>query len=668
MEGQMDKPGLKNVSHIQNRESRPLDQLDQGISAQIVRAQLEKILLHPGFRASQRLKKFLRYVVEETLDGHGEELKEYAIAIDVFQKDSSFDPRADNIVRVEAGRLRSRLAAYYEKEGIDDPIKIELVKGRYAPEFRTASEPGIDPIVSEGPKFGIQEKKGTVLPTAFAPLPQPASPEGSRSPVRFNRKLAVFTLAVLLVAGSIATWLLWKNAQPRTEMKSILVVPFQNLGDNKEDEFFSDGLSNDVIASLSHWQGLPVVARSSAFELKGKPINLPELSRQYKVSSVLEGTVQRYGDRWRITVQLVDSQSGYNLWSQIYDRDYKDVLTVQREISEAIAGALGAKLGAKVQPPDYKTTIARPEAYQDYLMGLYLWNTPNLSSEERLRQSITYFDRAIAKDANYAPAYVQLAKCYAAQWPTVEDPSANELIPKARTAALKALELDETQGEAYVVLGLISTYEFDWQKAEQNFKTALELVPGSAYAHQRYASYLMRVGRSAESSIQAGEAAHMDPVFLSRQGLALYQAREFEEAIGAYEKALVLNSDMPNAHDGLGMVYIQKRLFDKAIAELEKAGPSFIGDLGYGYAVSGDTERARQILTKVSKRANVERGSALAIARIYLGLGEKDKAFEWLSKAIDEQDFRLILPTDPVYDSLRSDPRFSDLLKQMKLK
>ena len=371
-----------------------------------VRQELETILADPAFRASQRLREFLRYVVEESIKGNDEKLKEYTIGIQVYKKPDSFDPRIDNIIRADARRIRSRLAEYYANQGREHPIKIELLRGRYAAAFHKGTLPQIETSVPE--EIGDEDNRLAIRPPDSALSTRSGKSVRSKFIEGSNWRLLAFMgiAALLLVAGLIG--LLWQQAAIN-ESPSIMVLPFKNSSDDKGDEFFSDGLTDEIINSLIRLPGLRVVARSSAFSLKGKSVDINQIGKQFKVRSVLEGTVRRYGNSLRITAHLDDVDTGYSLWSQTYDREPKDILAIQQDISAAITRSLGLELTSAGAPQNEGAAIVDPEVYEEYLKGRFFWQKTGL---DNLKTALGHFNAALAKNPTYAPAYVGLSNCY----------------------------------------------------------------------------------------------------------------------------------------------------------------------------------------------------------------------------------------------------------------
>jgi TolB-like protein/Tfp pilus assembly protein PilF len=638
-------------------------------SAPDVRTQLERIIASRTFRSAEGQKKILRYAVERTIEGQ-DCIKEYSIATQVLGRPESFDPRQDSIVRVEARKLRARLAKYYEEEGEQDPVRIEFLKGSYVPVFSCWE---VAPPIS------------AALPPAAesAPLAEPV-PDSLATPpavtTKWNRPRNFAIAASLIVLLGAATYVGVARSKPNPigPASSIVVLPFANLGDDKSDESFSDGLTEELIDSLARVPGLHVVARNSAFQYKGKPTDVRKIGEELSVRTVLEGSVRKDGNRVRISAQLDDASTGYHLWSASYEKEMKDILAIQREISQAITNALGVQLTAKNATdgsaiPLGDSPALDPEAYQDYLHGLAFLNKRNAEST---RAAMVYFQQAIAKDPNYALAYLGLAHSYS-NIPIYAAIPSHEAASQIREAASKALALDSTLGEAHIDLALACMYDYDWPSAEREFRKGLDLSPGDTFAHGWYGTYLVKIGRLTESLAEHKTAFQSDPVSADAgAGVARshYHMHRYDEAIQQYKNARDLDPNFGIARQGLGLTYLEKGMLQEGIAETRTAsqlmgGDSMItGQLGYGYAVAGQPEMAKQLLTDLMHRSSLGSVRALPVAHIYIGLGDKDRAFDWLRRAIDQKDINLYLESDPLYDTLRSDARFPELLTRMKLK
>lgn len=629
------------------------------LDTDVVLAELERLLQSQMFQNAKGQSKFLRFVVRESLEGRAGQLKEYLIGVEVFGRGESFDPRTNNIVRTEANRLRAKLAKFYEGDGHDSFVRIDLPKGGYAPVFVER------PIVkSPAPETEI---------VSTSP-PAPGRTRRLFSPTAIAGGILVI-VAIVAAGGAI-----WGRgglrSVPSPDAASIVVLPFLNLS-SQADEFVSDGLTDELINSLGKVPGLHVVARTSAFQYKGRNLDVRRIGRELSVRTVLEGTLRLEGGRFRITAQLNDAGNGYRIWSRSFDRESDDVLGMQREISQAIVDALGLELtaggrGLAANQAADRSRLENPDAYQSFLKGVYF---SNKHTGEYIQRAISYFDDAISKAPNYAPAYSGLARCYS-MLPSFTKVPTHDVMDKWKSAALRALELDPTLAEAHVYLGENYMVDYDWISAERELKASLEVDSGHADGFRAYSLYFAKTGRLDQAIAQARKAVDLDPVSVhASNSLAkyLYQSRRFDEAVEQYHNSIQLDPNDGISHQGLGLVYLQKKMYRDGINESEacsrimKGDPFITGQVGYAYAVSGNLARARENLATMENLATTRGTVSLAVANVYIGLGERDQAFEWLAKAVEQHDVNLFVQTDPLYDPLRGDPRFTALLHRMNL-
>jgi len=390
------------------------------------------------------------------------------------------------------------------------------------------------------------------------------------------------------------------------------------------------------------------------------------------VETVLDGSIQRQGDRLRVTVQLISVKDGSQLWGKTFDEKFTDIFAVQDAISEKVTEALALKLSGEEQTGLAKRYTENAEAYQLYLLGRFYWNK---RSEEGIKKAIAYFDQAIEKDPNYALAYAGLSQCYIVLDAYYLLPP-QEAIPKAKAAATRALEIDDTLAEAYAALATYY-YDWDWPAAERQFKRAIELNPNYATAHQWYAEFLVNQGRFDEGIAEIKRARELDPLSLiinTVLGRSLYQARQYDQGIEQLRNTIEMDPNFVPAHRHLGQAYEAKGMYSEAVAEMQKAvtlsgsTPEYMAVLGQAYALSGKRAEAMKIVEELKEQSKQRYISACGIALIYAGLGEKDRAFEWLEKAYQEHDYGLIyIRVAPGLESLRSDPRFADLVRRVGL-
>jgi serine/threonine protein kinase/Tfp pilus assembly protein PilF len=474
--------------------------------------------------------------------------------------------------------------------------------------------------------------------------------------------IAVVALLVLLAAAG----LIYRPAEHGETIDSIAVLPFVNVSGDQNTEYLSDGITESLINNLSQLPNLKIKSRDSVFHYKGKETDPEEVARQLGVRAIFKGRLTQRGDTLAISAELIDARNDDHLWGQQYNRKLADIFALQDEIAREITNTLRLRLTAQDEKRLAKRYTENVEAYQDYLEGRYQWDK---KTEEGFKKGVEYFQQAIAKDPTYALAYAGLADCYTGLAGFGFVP-AKEGYPKALEEALKALEIDDKLAEAHASLAFIkSNYDWDWSGAEQEFKRAIELNPGSATAHHFYGLALAYMGGRFEEAIdESKRAVELDPLSLiinADLGHVFYEARKYELAIEQERKTLEMDPNFNPAHHWLGLAYLQKSMDKEGIAEFEKEFPF----LGYAYAVAGRRAEAQQVLDKLNELSKQKYVPAMSMARIYVGLGEKDKAFEWLEKAYLDGSIGggTGIAVDPIFDPLRSDPRFMDILRRMNL-
>ena len=463
-------------------------------------------------------------------------------------------------------------------------------------------------------------------------------------------------------------------ADASAEHPSIAVLPFTNMSSDPENEFFADGITEEIINALSQIEDVRVVARTSAFSFKGKQVDLRTVGESLKVTTVLEGSVRKSGNLLRIMAQLVSVSDGYHLWSERYDRELKDIFEVQDEIARAIANRLKVTLGANRQEPLVRVGTKNLEAYQYYLKGRFHWNK---RTPDGMRKAIEYFQQAIAKDPVYALAYTGLADAYnMASFLNAFPP--REVMPKAKAAAAKALEIDNGLAEAYVSLAYASfTYDWDWIAAGGYFQRALAVNPSYVRTHAFYPLYLATLGRFEEAVATAKHNLDLDPASPAGShvlAVQLYLSRQFDLAIQQCHITLEMDPHYAVAYEVLGQAYASQGYNREAVPDLHKClevsrgGAPALALLGYVHARLGERDQALRMLDQLealSKRSFV---TGFFRALVYAGLEDKDQAFLWLEKACEERFNRLAyLKVEALWDPLRSDPRFAELLRRVRI-
>jgi serine/threonine protein kinase/tetratricopeptide (TPR) repeat protein len=475
----------------------------------------------------------------------------------------------------------------------------------------------------------------------------------------------------MAASGSAVPTTASRSQQLSKTIDSLAVLPFVNLSGDPEMAYLSDGITDTLINSLSQVRKLRVVPRSLAFRYKGQEVEPQRAGSELNARAVLTGRVMQRGDTLLVGAELMDVAKLSQLWGAQYNRKMADIFALQEEIAREITEKLRLQLTGEEKKRLTKRATGNKEAYQLYLNGRY-WlekRTP-----EGFSKAIEYFQQAIAKDSSYAPAYSGLADCYS-NLPTFAFVPPKEAYPKAKEAALKALEIDDTLAEAHTSLALVKAlHDWDWSGGEREFQRAIALNPDYAVAHLWYGWTLGWMGRLDEAIVEAKRAVELDPLSLNINwllGVVFHFARQYDQAIEQYRKTLDLDANFFVTRTFLGLAYVEKSMFMEAIAELEKAvaiSPSNISlaCLGYGYALGDRRQEAQKVLDQLNEISKEKYVPALHRAIICAGLGEKDMAFEWLEKAYEEH-FMIAVKVNQAFDPLRSDPRFADLLRRMNL-
>ena len=484
-----------------------------------------------------------------------------------------------------------------------------------------------------------------------------------------------WSTVVGVVALAMAAAAIVYFTRPGEAIDSVAVMPFVNVSGDPNTEYLSDGISDSIINNLSQLPNLKVIALNSVLRYKGKETDPQEIGRKLGVRAVLISRLVQRGDNLSISSELVDVRDNKHLWGGQYDRKLADIAAVQTEIAQDISEQLRLRLTGDEKQRLTKHYTQSGEAYQLYIMGRFY---ARKRTNEGWEKSIEYYEQAIKKDPNYAPAYVGLGTSYGGLgWIGSLPPK--ELREKREWAALKALQLDPALAEAHALSAHNREVDLDWPGAEEEYIRALELDPNSVAVQAGYAWYLIDLGRSDEAMLHLKRAQELDPLSVNLSadiGFALYFSRQYDRAIEQFQKTIEMDPNFAPAHVRLGMAYLAKGMYDEAITEKKKAialdeSPGRWGraaSLGYAYAVAGKRREALKIFDDLQELSKQRYVSPFNFALIYLGLGKRDQAFEWLNKTYDEYPFTLVfLKVDPKYDSLRSDPRFADLLRRMRL-
>jgi TolB-like protein/DNA-binding winged helix-turn-helix (wHTH) protein/Tfp pilus assembly protein PilF len=485
-------------------------------------------------------------------------------------------------------------------------------------------------------------------------------------------KSAAFVLVLLM--ASLAVWRFHSCNRPSPVIRSLAVLPLESLSNDASQDYFADGMTDELISDLGQISALRVISRTSVMGYKHVRKPLPQIARELDVDAVVEGTVLRSGDRVRITAQLIDASTDKHLWSQSYEGEVRDTLALQNQVAREVADQIRVNLNPQEQTALRNVKVVNPAAYESYLKGRYFWNKRTANG---LSVARAYFDQAIDEDPKYAQAYSGLADTYAllGDWQyAVMTPK--EALPKAKAAAIKALELDSALGEAHNSLAFVlDGFDWDLDSGGKEFRRAIELNPGYATAHHWYGWHLALLGRYDEALVEMRKAESLDPLSLViNADLAelLVLAHSYDESILQSRKTIEMDPNFALAHNQLAQAYLQKHMTDEAVTELRKAvqlsggSPTCIANLARAYAASGKRSEAAKLLSDLMKRSSPNYSHASEIAMIYASLGDTNQAMNWLEKGYDER-FNPGVLLRPGFDPLRSDPRFEDLAHRVGL-
>jgi TolB-like protein/DNA-binding winged helix-turn-helix (wHTH) protein/Tfp pilus assembly protein PilF len=543
----------------------------------------------------------------------------------------------------------------------------------------------VETVARRGYRFLADVKvaeEAAVRGPELATLPHPVAEAGDRPDLAdkpgmaknllssFAWKISAFV--VLLLVASLAAWKIYSRNRPSSAIRSLAVLPLESLSSDASQDYFADGMTDELISDLGQISALRVISRTSVMVYKHARKPLPQIARELNVDAVVEGTVLRSGDQVRITAQLIEASTDKHLWSQSYDGELRDTLALQNQVARAIADQIRINLNPQEQTALKTVKVVNPQAYESYLKGRYFWNK---RTADGLKVALAYFTEAIEEDPKYAQAYSGLADTYAllGDWQyAVMTPK--EAFPKAKAAAIKALELDSALGEAHNSLAFcLDAFDWDLDSAGKEFRRATELNPGYATAHHWYAWHLSLLGRYDEAIAEMRKAENLDPLSLIiNADLAelLVIAHYYDESISQSRKTIEMDPNFALAHNQLAQAYLQKHMNDEAVAELQKAvqlsvgSPTCIASLARAYAASGKTEEAVKLLSELKKHSTPSYSDAPEIAVVYASLGDTDQAMNWLETAFEER-FNPSVLLRPGFDPLRSDPRFEDLVRRI---
>jgi TolB-like protein/DNA-binding winged helix-turn-helix (wHTH) protein/Flp pilus assembly protein TadD len=626
-------------------------------------------------RVQQQPMKLLEILLERP----GEVVTREELRSRVWPSESFGD--FDQALNIAIGKLRSALGDSAEnprfietlpKRGYRFIADVSVVDGDARPKRPGSADgdlPGSDlkspERESPGRKTesGVQDAGLTLAPDAPKRRLRPTS-----------RVLIALALVIIVSLPILAVWLFRSRGRPPIGIRSLAVLPLESLSGDASQNYFADGMTDELITDLAQISALRVISRTSVMTYKGARKSLPQIARELNVDAIVEGTVLRAGDQVRITAQLIDASTDKHLWSQSYQGDLRDTLALQDRVARAIAAQIQINLTPREQAALKSARVVNPEAYESYLKGRYFWNK---RTADGLKVALAYFNQAIEENANYAEAYSGLADTYAllGDWQyAVMTP--REAYPKAKAAALKAVELDSSLGEAHNSLAFVlDGFDWDLDSAGKEFRRAIELSPGYATAHQWYAWHLALLGHYDEAIVEMKKAQSLDPLSLIiNADLAelLVLAHSYDAAIGQSRKTIEMDPNFAMAHNQLAQAYLQKHLYDQAVAELQQAvqlsggSPTCIANLARAYAFSGKRNEALKLLNDLKSSSTARYSHASEVAAIYASLGDKEEAMVWLEKGRAER-FNPGVLIRPGFDPLRTDPRFQDLVHRVGL-
>jgi TolB-like protein/DNA-binding winged helix-turn-helix (wHTH) protein/Flp pilus assembly protein TadD len=585
-------------------------------------------------------------------------------------------------------QLRSRVWPSESFGDFDQALNIAVAKLRSALGDSAENPRFIETLPKRGYRFIAdvsvidknRDDKTPELSVVKDAAKDPKSTSEALAPEVSSKKGRSRTVSILVVAASslsllvFALWLLRSHGSQSAVIRSLAVLPLENLSGDASQNYFADGMTDELITDLAQISALRVISRTSMMAYKGARKPLPEIARELNVDAVVEGTVLRSGDRVRITAQLIEASTDKHLWSQSYEGELRDTLALQNRVAQAIADQIRINLTPQEQAALKSVKTVNPEAYVSYLKGRYFWNKRTVDG---LKAALAYFNQAIEEDPGYAQAYSGLADTYAllGDWQYAVMPS-KEAFPKAKAAAIKALELNSSLGEAHNSLAfLLDGFDWDLNSGGKEFRRAIELNPGYATAHHWYAWHQSLLGQYEDALAEMKKAQSLDPLSLIiNTDLAeiLLLAHSYDESIRQSLKTIEMDPSFALAHNQLGQAYLGKHKYEEAVAELQKAvelsggSPTFMANLARAYVLSGKRDEAIKLLIELKKQSSPIYSHASEIAMTYAALGDSNQALKWLERGYEER-FNPGVLLRPGFDSLHSDPRFQNLVHRVGL-
>ena len=613
-----------------------------------VRSELTRILGSEAFKGGKRAQDFLQLVVEHALAGRLDSLRERMLGVEMFGRPVDYDTANDAVVRVKASEVRRRLADYYRSLDSPQSIRIDLPPGSYVPQFHFEQDA---PALAIGP---IEVKPRA--PAELHPLVA-----ATKSDWWKRARFVVPAAAALLGIATLSGVLFWKSQIPAESIRSLAVLPLANYSGDPKQDYFADGMTETLITELGQISSLRVISRTSSMVYKGTQKTIPQIARELSVDAIIEGSVEREGNRVRITTQLINARTDQHIWAHTYDRDMTDSLALQSEVAETIAHQISAEVTPAESARLNRNQRVDPQALELYMRGMQQFDgvTP--------KDAIDYFQQAVNKDPQFTLAHAALAEAYGWAGEAGRMPYA-QAFANQRAEALKAIALDDSSPEAHVQLALAALDQnWDWITCRNELERAKAANPNSTSVHWNYALYMLRTGHPEEAISEATIALERDPVSghaYFQRSFVYYFARRYDDALDDVQRAARLPHPPKEFYFALGDIYVEKHMYEEATQKFKDLeGPHALGHLGNIYAREGKTAEAENIISQLKREVERSGIGRYEIALIYAALGEKDNAFSWLETAFQSRDKGILyLKIDPCVDSLRSDPRFQKLI------
>jgi TolB-like protein/Flp pilus assembly protein TadD len=639
----------------------------------LVRLHLRELKASREFANSERSKHFLELIVERTLDGKADSLHERTIGAEMFGRPIDYDTGSDAVVRVKANEVRKKLAQHYFAADRKFAVRIQLRSGSYVPRFifeppepTPQPQAHLAPLSSAGQSIAPPEAPQAEKPVSPAPAPPPLPAQKFRFTPRLRAGAAI-GLAVIAVIGYFGFRDWYVNSHVHSGIRSIAILPLKNLSGDPGQEYFADGMTEELINDLGLVSTLRVISLTSSMSYKGTTKKLPEIAHELAVDGVVEGGVLRDGNQVRVSTQLIDARTDRPIWAHSYVRDLTSVHAWQGEVAQAIADEISIDV-----TPEQQARLARSRPIDPQAQDLYLHGMLQLDADD-VKSAVVYFSKSLDKNPNYAQAHAALAYCFG-RLGEQGQLSYQLAFRKQKAEASRAIELDDSLPEAHAELANAAmTLDWDWSTAAAEFRRALELNPNSAAIHQKYAFYLVRTGQLAKALEEVKRGVDLDPVSgrsLHYEGFLYYFSRQYDQVLPLIRTVRALDITPADWSFLLGDVYAQRRAYSESIAEFLKSGdgPHSLGHLGNAYARAGRVAAARKTIAKLEGHVQENGVGRYEIALVYTGLGENEEAFKWLEEAYKARDVGFVyLKIDPCLDPLRSDPRFEDLLQRVGL-